>query len=78
MDSRAICAKNSGSKSRVLRKVMPPRLTKGKRVESVNDAVKKVGNIVDGHGKGVWIVAWDDVPENETHARKASDPNSSS
>ena len=69
IDSRAICAKNSGSKSRILRKVMPARLTKGKRVESVNDAVKKVGNIVDGLGKGVWIVAWDDVPENETRAR---------
>ena len=63
MDSRAICAKNSGSESRVLRKVMPPRLTKGKRVESVNDAVKKVGNIVDGHGKGVRIVAWTMSPK---------------
>ena len=58
IDSRAICAKNSGSKSRVLRKVMPPRLIKGKNVESVNDAAKKVGNLVDRIDKGVWIVAW--------------------
>ena len=36
---------------------MPPRLTKGKSVESVNDAAKKVGYVVDRINKGVWMMS---------------------
>lgn len=48
---------------------MAPRLSKGKRVQTVNDVPTRFGNVVDGLGKGVWVVAWDGVPENETRSR---------
>jgi len=49
---------------------MPPRLSKGKRVESNNDAAKKFGNIVNkGSTKGTWLVRWDNVAECEERAR---------
>ena len=47
------------------------RLSKGKRVQSSNDAAPKVGNIIDGAGPKQWKVKWDGIAEPETRARSS-------